>query len=43
MLSVDTRIAASLCALLASTIVFLASAHGQGTTLGYIYGRVNSG
>ena len=43
MLSANTRIAASLCALLTSTIVFLASAYGQGTTLGYIYGRVNSG
>ena len=43
MSSVNTRIVVPLCALLASTIVFVASAHGQGTTLGFIYGRVTSG
>ena len=40
---INNRIADSVCALLASTIFLAGPVHGQGTTLGFIYGRVTSG
>ena len=40
--SVNTKNAALLCAFLVSALVPVAPVHGQGTTLGYIYGRVTS-
>ena len=43
MSSINNRIAASVCALLLSTILLAGPVHGQGTTLGFIYGRVTSG
>ena len=42
MSSVNMRNATSICALLVTALVLVSSVHGQGTTLGYIYGRVTS-
>ena len=39
---IRTRLAASLCAMLAGTFVLQGAVRGQGTTLGFVYGRVTS-
>ena len=43
MSSINNRIADSVSVLLLGTIFLAGPVHGQGTTLGFIYGRVTSG